>query len=299
MTLEPPRKKSRTDKVSNKEAAAKAHEDEPSSEHGSDDPNLIASIIRYQQSSDIKQQLDNHTCLISKTRGDHVEACPIIPFPFNLTSENKPKIRTRLSFWTHYLCLSGFDYHSDVFIPPPDSLSNQAWNMVLLDRDLHAWWREGYFGLKYLGVKEDVQAEGSEKEDMKRLMVQFYWMPRRRHLGDPAERTRQGIESILGTTYGDPPTPPAENVATTELGAEPVRRHVQTGDIFWINVRAADVENTMIALDLRWELTVIRAMGGGTKVLEGVEDPPIDPYGDFLADLGKRLMKEAESYQDD
>jgi len=96
------------------------------------------------------------------------EACHILPFTINSTAANRDKLfefREGLAIGTDNTTkLSDLLFHS---IDCPD----KAWNMLLLNRQLHKWWLKCYFGIKCLGV---IRLSGEQSE----IQLQFHWMPR-------------------------------------------------------------------------------------------------------------------------
>lgn len=96
------------------------------------------------------------------------EACHILPFAINSTNAN----RQELLGYRGGLAI-GTDDTTKLSNLLVSSLgcSDKAWNMLLLNRQMHKWWSGCHFAIKCLGITP----LGEEQSE---IQLQFHWMPR-------------------------------------------------------------------------------------------------------------------------
>jgi hypothetical protein len=171
----------------------------------------------------------------------------------------------------------------DVFASKP-GISDRAWNQISLNRQLHKWWSEGFLAFEPLYIdydftfKGDTPSVGAPKT-FTRIKLQFHWMPRRKDLGSEAptleiskkSQNREALSSILGKTYGD--LDPA-NPVFAENRQISICHHLQTGDIFYVNVEYRCADRMLAAFKLQWATIMIYSIAGGAESLKDVGDHP-------------------------
>jgi len=132
-------------------------------------------------------------------------------------------------------------------------VSDEAWNMISLNTQLHRWWGKAYLGFKCLGILP------SPKDGQKLVRLQFHWFPGA--LSD--ERQEDELRIHLGSTWS-----PQQGLAAFRTSG----RRVLTGDIFDVAVRAEDAVKMKQAVDLQWALICIGALVGAANVNTDVVD---------------------------
>ncbi|EPE07861.1 hypothetical protein F503_00583 [Ophiostoma piceae UAMH 11346] len=81
-------------------------------------------------------------------------------------------------------------------------LSDHAWNMVSLERQLHKWWALGYWGMKCLGVlpvRGNGDGDGDGAAAPADITLQFHWLPRQL-----ASATGQPTTASRGQSWAEP-----------------------------------------------------------------------------------------------
>lgn len=220
--------------------------------------------------------LDQNSCIILKT-GDP-EVCHIVPFSAN-AKEDKRKILELCFCETISLLVEGNPFGKekqarDLFTSRV-GVSDKKWNLVSLERQLHTWWGNFYFGLECLGT---ISAPG-DPDDIATLKLKFHWMPRRDQPLEPLGRTKQEFLGMFRDTYGNP-----SSGSPVFAAARPVSgRNIRTGDIFYVDIQTRHVHKMKLAFDIQWAIIKIAAMAGGAEALELVGDEPeyLDEYGRF------------------
>ena len=236
-------------------------------------------------------KLDQNSCIILKT-GDP-DVCHIIPFSAN-AREDKRKLLQRCFQSSLSRLLEGNLFEKEKqareLFTSKVGVSDKAWNLVSLERQLHTWWGNFYFGLECLGT-----ISVSEKPDeIATLKLKFHWMPRRAKPLDPLGRTKQEFLGMFRETYGNP-----SSGNPVFAAARPVSgRHIRTGDIFYVDIQTRHVHKMKLAFDIQWALIKIAAMAGGAEALELVGDEPeyLDEYGRFPESTGGWQMTMEELY---
>lgn len=183
-------------------------------------------------------------------------------------------------------------------------LNDQAWNKLPLEPQLLRWWREGYFALKPISIDPQDDSEDCQGDRYCRIKLQFYWMLRKKNgtekappLNTRASQVYDALCSLPGKTYGDEDTgnPPfCERTSPAQTA--------KTGDIFYFNVKAQHANKAFLAFKLRWKITNILALAGGTESLEDVGPCPkyLDEWLDWPAFPATKLMRKcyADSEED-
>lgn len=98
------------------------------------------------------------------------EVCHIIPFSANSSAERRHMLED-----TYNVLESVVGDRATLLLGQPGS-SDRSWNMICLNRQLHAWWGRGYFAFKCLGVTP-VEVGGGDSGLPSIVELQFHWMP--------------------------------------------------------------------------------------------------------------------------
>jgi len=266
--------------------------------------------------------LDDNRCVVLGT--GNPEVCHIIPYSVNDSEESRVKFNQYIAVGaqslyyktpelprdTIYVAGSSDDDEMDVDIdstaeelsidePNPADLwalycrkrfaarvgaSDKSWNEISLNSQLHAWWSEGYFAFKPLGIDgtifDGVNAKGHPGK-YTRVKLQFHWMPRRKDIGmkatttlDASKEARpQDYTDLFNKTYGDPDTDGLNPVFAQDRRIS-VSHVIETGDIFYVKVESRYAERMLTAFRIQWASIRIFSLAGGAESLDDVGDHP-------------------------
>lgn len=161
---------------------------------------------------------------------------------------------------------------------------HHRWNTILLTPTLHVWWRNGYFGLKYIGTKDAAPggvAPGDDPDQTVTLRIQFHWMMWRERgiKGGPTTplgRTVESIKAAFSDYCGD--CNPSDGRPIVAIARPASGFNVETGDIFDVPIPKRHMEKMILAFKLQWALVKLLAMAGGPEAL----DYPLLDHPEFL-----------------
>ncbi|RSM14632.1 hypothetical protein CEP52_001163 [Fusarium oligoseptatum] len=198
---------------------------------------------------------DKAACVLMGTNDPHV--CHIIPFSWNNSYENLEKT-------------SGVFFHAEAFLsrvwmkqfggsiqnPRVLASSDKTWNMICLNMQMHAYWREARFGLECLGYRP-----GAEGESV--VTLQFNWMPRSA-MKPTDEMNLQGKDSDFDRMVnsvesfwqgGSIPT-------SAELGQIKSGVPLISGHLIEIEMPSSDAPLFKAMIDFQWAMVVVAALSG-------------------------------------
>ncbi|KAK0612249.1 hypothetical protein B0T14DRAFT_342936 [Immersiella caudata] len=211
-------------------------------------------LNRYEQAISDRKDLDGSRCVVTGT--PHPDICHIIPHSSCARPEALERFRRLLRMTTALVSNRDTPLPMVEWVPwftARLGVSDEAWNMISLNTQLHRWWGKAYLGFKCLGILP------SPKDGQKLVRLQFHWLPGA--LSD--ERLEDGLRIHLGSTWG-----PQQGLAAFRTSGRPVL----TGDVFDVAVGAEDAMKMKQAVDLQWALIRIGALAGAADVDADVVD---------------------------
>jgi len=206
-------------------------------------------LIRHNKLGKDRIKMDQGRCIALGTADP--QACHIIPFS---SCKSKPNLADFAFCLRSAICfLLEDDFDDDVFrmFTSHVGSSNELWNLISLNPQLHAWWGKAYFGFKCLGI-----FEGDKKGEAK-VRIQFVWMPRPTMIWKQDTRDEDELRHHLTNDQS-----PMAGVAAFRLSGRPLA----TGDTFDVVVSKADQKKMKMAFDLQWSLIRIAALTGAADV---------------------------------
>ncbi|CAK7246405.1 MAG: hypothetical protein STHCBS139747_008035 [Sporothrix thermara] len=227
---------------------------------------------RDKQQSEMCKERDGNRCIVMGTLNPKV--CHIVPLSVNNSAEELSKLQRAGDILTAL-----FGTHSSLLLEQP-GCSERAWNMLCLNRQLHDWWRRGYFAFRCLGVTPTAVVGDTQGAI---VSLKFHWMPRqvtgaaasgqwkqkapssghRQWVQDWNQRPRYGG----GGAVVDKDGVVAAAYATTS-------RLVQSGHIIKVPMPSMEDGLGMKAmLDIQWACIRIASMSGAAGDLEFLKDP--------------------------
>ncbi|KAK0707548.1 hypothetical protein B0H67DRAFT_316136 [Lasiosphaeris hirsuta] len=224
------------------------------------DPKYIPGTVdvtgkhnRYKNQAWLRQGLDSRRYVITGTADPDV--CHIIPH--STCARPETLSRFRQCFGDVSILISDCDEASlnewNGWFTARLGVSDQAWNMISLNTQLHKWWGKAHLGFKCQGILPGL----TDEQQLVRL--QFHWLPR----ALSGVRDEQDLQIHLKNTWNL-----REGVAAFRTTA----RLVATGDILDVVVAAEDAFKMKRAFDLQWALIRIAALTGTADVNDDVVD---------------------------
>ncbi|KAJ4861529.1 HNH endonuclease domain-containing protein [Trichoderma breve] len=209
---------------------------------------------------------DGNACVLMQTAMP--EVCHILPFSISTTD-------AALRFFSHKCgsLIYGLQFGTDDNKTLTDMSKNRgwsdkAWNMLCLNRQLHAWWAEGYFALKYLGTIE-------ESKEASIVQVQFHWMPRNGLDCQQNCTIPEALEAMRRTVSDDNGFIKASRASSG--------RSLATGQVFDIPVHPDDAPNMKIMIDLQWAIIRVAALSGAAGYIDELDKEYRDPWDEDAA----------------
>lgn len=295
-------------------------------------------VARKEKEKKQRARLDDHRCIVLRTVNG--EVCHIVPFSSASKEENRAMMEKRIELVSPILFPStqrgaddefNDDESDDDDEDPVDTkedfpaanhkaafdcsisqadliamftskvgISDKAWNMITLNRQLHKWWSLGYFAFLPLGIDwssmcEDDNFENDDEDEdtpsqvnprsastkrkktIVHVKMQFHWMVRREELGSKASlltvhkdcQSPKALESLLGKTYGDLDS---SNPIFAADRQHSLCHYLRTGGVFYAKVEAKRAKHMIQALKLQWAAIKILSIAGGAEALEDVGD---------------------------
>ncbi|EHK23923.1 uncharacterized protein TRIVIDRAFT_67567 [Trichoderma virens Gv29-8] len=205
---------------------------------------------------------DTHTCILTQSTLPDVSVCHFLPFSIGATEENMAYFK-KCGFLMYAFSFGTDQYETARTMAEQRGWLDKAWNMVCLDRQLRAWWAEGYFALKYL---ETIQK--SEIESI--VQIQFYWMPRNGlDYGRECSIHQDVVERMLCTAPGRD----GFTGGTTKSG-----QSLETGQIFEIIVSPEEAPKMRLVIDTQWAMIRLAALSGAVGHMDRLDKEYIDPW---------------------
>lgn len=191
---------------------------------------------------------DAGVCVL--TGADFPDVCHIVPFEINATHAGLAHYREQFSHLTRLL---GKESHAQVIglLDSELGCSDKAWNMLCLHPTLRDWWKKCLIGLECYSMIPSSQHVGHYT-----IQLQFHWMPRGHDISpqDPAQPDRDMIQEMFQITeQDDDPIAESQKYNSSVL---------QTGQVFSLNLPAADAVNMKLMIDIQWANARLAAMSG-------------------------------------
>jgi len=237
--------------------------------------------IRNNPQSHKRLAIDEASCII--TGMANPEVCHIIPFSANEKPTTTKKLFQFFSC-TGSVLFPGEDgrtkskrqKEAQRYFASAVGVSDHKWNMVSLNRQLHEWWGRAFFALKCLDISD--APPDKEGKKMKKLKLQFHWMPWRRTTDEPllGLTTADMFSGAFSRSTNGNPLAPKPTIAALRVGSG---QPVITGDIFYAHIDSEHAEKMKLAFDIQWAIIQMTAIAGGAEALELVGDDP-----DYLKD---------------
>ncbi|KAK3353046.1 hypothetical protein B0T25DRAFT_199987 [Lasiosphaeria hispida] len=240
---------------------------------------------RYEKQASIRRELDGGRCVITSTTDPDV--CHIIPH--SPCARPKTLSRFRQCFDDTSTMIFDCDVPSlnewNGWFTARLGVSDQAWNMINLNTQLHRWWGKVYLGFKCQGILT------GPTDEQRLVRLQFHWLPG----ALSGVRDEQDLQTHLTNTWNL-----REGVAAFRTTARPVA----TGDILDVVVAAEDAFKMKRAFDLQWPWIRIAALTGAADVDDDVVDtddsgPPEEGLIEELIDIRSWLDGIVPSNGDD
>ncbi|KPM46476.1 hypothetical protein AK830_g233 [Neonectria ditissima] len=209
---------------------------------------------------------DRHFCVIMGTRNP--DACHIVPFKWNDTQAAICITRTVRSACGLLMGNKWLEDNVRLLCnrAEPGS-SDKVWNMLCLNRQLHAWWPKCYFAFKCLGAIPIPDDNNPYRmTDNVSVRLQFYWLPHyhgRKNTSMNIDNWRTWVDDVVAFQRNGY-SPLGSDVAASKAATN---FPIISGHIISVVMNKSDGDRFKAMMDLQWALTVIGAMSGGA-------DPP-------------------------
>ncbi|KAM0358900.1 hypothetical protein ACHAP4_004882 [Fusarium culmorum] len=234
------------------------------------------------------RQRDNFQCVLTATPGGQV--AHIVPLAWNNNKGNSQK--------TFQAMVGAEAFFSEAVVNDVAALianiyylggSNKVWNMFTLNERLYAWWPQGFFGFKCLGIKpldsQNPDDETSEDQETE-VMVQFNWLECRQ--GKPNDQvtvmgSSNSMEDLakrqLFHEADENPAPDRNERSIIAAGGMDAHTSIISGHVVPIVLPFSDAKKCKLMIDLQWCLIQVAAMSGGARHPELLPTPYVyDPW---------------------
>ncbi|CAK7199632.1 hypothetical protein SEUCBS139899_002315 [Sporothrix eucalyptigena] len=262
---------------------------------GNQPSNKTNSVCRDKMQSELCSERDGRRCVLTGTLNPDV--CHIFPFSANSSEEKSTRLRNISAVF-----YSIVGERSSLVLERPSS-SDECWNMICLNKQLHSWWARGHFAFKCLGVLPEAEAltrEAGTGGDVRCIVkLQFHWLPlqplgkavegqwlkplpnadREAWVRDWEQRSIDSGPQVKGEDSG---FVAAIHAATSRL--------VQTGHV--INIVTASMEDGLrmkAMFDIQWACIRIASMSGAAGDPTFVHNPFDDLDSDSMAEADENI----------
>lgn len=208
---------------------------------------------------------DGNACVLMQTAMP--EVCHILPFSMSATGAALDFFSKKCGHLIYGL-LHGTDHYKTLTDMSKNcGWSDKAWNMLCLNHQLHAWWAEGYFALKYLGSIP-------KSKEASIVQLQFHWMPR---IGLDCQQNCTIPEALeaMQRTVSDC----NEFVKATRASSGP---SLATGQVFEIPVHPEEAPKMKLMIDLQWAMIRLAALSGAAGHIDELDKEYHDPWDEDL-----------------
>jgi hypothetical protein len=253
-------------------------------------------VYRKEKEKKKCKERDSDMCVMMKTANPDV--CHILPFTFNDTLDNAKKTE---NVYHGVASIMGKEFFERLRGQLADmsnlGTTDQAWNMICLNPQLHRWWSKAYFGLQCLGIEHD-------EDSMATLTIQFRWMPQiRKRIYERVNVSGRGSHwshvkktiDIFHRKEDPAPTPQdQEQVVKAFLSSG---LPVLSGHIIRLAFTSEDGARCKEMLDLQWACIKMTALAGGAGDPELFSDQ--DPEGKVGAWHATTIEEESQATEEE
>ncbi len=213
------------------------------------------------------------------TKAISPEVCHIIPFSINNDLSKIDSLGRMQHSMRHWILQPRLLLHTP-------GCSDNVWNMLCLNRQMHKWWGECLWALKCLGITPDGDEEAT-------ISLQFHWMPatsRKSSTGKPWKRPidlqkGEGREMVEEWKRGFRRSFPGVGSSTVgRLGAVDLTtgRFVQSGHVFELSMEIGDARKMKQMVDLQWAMIQLATMSGAAGDPEFLAESDDEEDGDLI-----------------
>lgn len=186
--------------------------------------------------------------------------------------------------------------------------SDKSWNMISINSQLHRYWDNAYFGLKWMGVVGTSKMDVAGPEGASRMMatqelkeyvsfrVQWYWLPdrvpdalqshlirpegERRDAGRQVDLDSEGVlHSVKNALRASAQQP---NACSTKgaMARDENGRLIESGRELILKVEATDLDKIKTIIEAQWLAVRMAALSGAAEVADDLDTKPPPPLMD-------------------
>ncbi|PNP60120.1 hypothetical protein THARTR1_00144 [Trichoderma harzianum] len=222
----------------------------------------------YRDATERKKCLvrDGNACVLMQTAMP--EVCHILPFSMSATDAAMDFFSKKCGHLIYGLLYETGYFETLTDMSKNRGWSDKAWNMLCLNHQLHAWWAEGYFALKYLGTIP-------KSKEASIVQLQFHWMPRNGLDCQQKCTIPEALEAMRRTVSDDNGFVKASRASSG--------RSLATGQVFEIPVHPEEAPKMKLMIDLQWAMIRLAALSGAAGCIDELDKEYHDPWNEVLA----------------